>query len=221
MVMTGRFSLPETHAAFLRWQEITGLGEASAEWGEVWAVLGDAGLLEADRCPQRSLFDDPATALGETLGARQLRLAVLGGATLWTQCNPPEFIGLPLPPYTGLTDLPTCTAAVAALLETLYSELAEDDIELGLTRLALELPRRQLRYMTSPSEALAHQLDLAIATQQPDLLQDEVISLTLAAARSDDTFARKTFTRLAQHIGLALTPLVDGGWLMYRSTLDS
>jgi hypothetical protein len=195
--------LPETHAAYERWCEITKLDESSAQWVKVWDVLDEAGLVECDRCPQRSLFDDPGVSLGATPGARRLQLALLAGAYLSTRTS---------------HDLPTATALAAT-----WSQLAPDadtDIDESALTLADELAERVLHIANRPGMALSWVL-------ANDLDDDPYNWLDLSARRPTtqalaeimtgyhDDLALAVFARLAQgEHEYEITEMTDGNWVI-------
>jgi hypothetical protein len=205
------FTLPETHAAFVRWQEIMGLDEASPEWGEVYQVLKDTELLRADQCPQRALFDPPELSLGDTAEVIALRLAIIGGATLCRQIAQASDWRLLLE-----LGVATATAIVAALVGQFY-DLSGLSFEQALFRLETELPVRVLGVVAAPSGALMWQAQgtEAMAKLGPTSLATQV----LRAAFDDDEFAVRVFARTAEspEHHLALAPLCTGSWLVYDS----
>lgn len=207
----GMFTLPETHAALVRWQEITGLDETSPEWGEVYQVLKDTELLHADRCPQRALFDPPDLPLGETTEAIALRLAIVGGAVFHRQA-----IGLA---EHEKYSLGTCTAIVAAMLVGFYDTMSGLPFEQALLRLEIELPKRVRGLALYPSIALKWQAEGMVAAGQ--LGRTSMAAQVLLAAFDDDEFAVRVFARTAGdpdlHVGLA--PLCTGSWVVYDSAV--
>lgn len=213
----GRFTLPETHAAYLRWAEATGLDCTSTTWGEVWSVLDQCGLLAADRLPQRSLFDAPDLPLGEPAGARALRWAVLAGIGLVPA-------GMPDPADRVILDPATGAAVVAALLEHVYFDL-DLDFEVALTLLRIEVPKRIVAVVDTPGQALAMPIARAIeetyrATGRQDAVHPTVLQV-LDEATQDDEFAQRVFGRLARdaRYRTGLVPLCHGQWLVYRTEL--
>lgn len=209
----GMFTLPETHAAFLRWQQVTGLGADSPEWGEVCQVLKDTELLRADQCPQRALFDPPELALGDTTEVVALRLAIIVGATLHRRVMESAQYH---PRYQG-HDLATCTAIVAALVGQFY-DLTGLTFEQALLQVETKLWRRVLGVVPAPSVALMWQAKGTEAMEK--LGPDSVATQVLRAAFDDDEFAVRVFARTADDPGhrLALAPLRTGSWLVYDST---
>lgn len=202
-MLTRRFTLPESHAAYQRWCEITKLDESSKQWAKVWDVLDEAGLIECDRLPQRSLFDDPAVPLGATPGARRLQLALLGGAYLTTMSS---------------HELPTATALAAT-----WSQMPPDpdaDIDESALTLAEDLTDRVLHIANRPGMALAWVLG-------NDLDDDPYNWLDLAARRPTtqtlveiltgyhDELAQAVFARLAQgEHEYEITEMTDGNWVV-------
>lgn len=204
----GIFTLPETHAALVRWQEITGLDEASPEWGEVYQVLKDTELLRADQCPQRALFDPPELSLGDTAEVTALRLAIVDGAVFHRQAV--ELAG-----YEKLS-LGTCTATVAALVGQFY-DLSGLTFEQALFLLETELPVRVLGVVPAPSVALMWQAEGPTAMAK--LGATSLATHVLRAAFDDDDFAVRVFARTAEspEHHLALAPLCTGSWVVYNS----
>lgn len=207
--MTRRtFTLPETHAAFSRWCEITGLDAASAQWAEVWDVLDEAGLIACDRCPQRSLFDDESTPLGETPGARRLRLVLLAGAE-YARRSP--------------FDVVDATAVAATMVDVAFGEELSGDVEQDVTLLAVELPRRVTRVFPAPSDALAWILHAELAELPLDAsdLAGTAVEATLREAKRNDAVAVRVFERLSSKQGglggLAVAPIVTGSWVLYET----
>lgn len=200
-MLTRQFTLPETHAAYMRWCEITKLDEACEQWVKVWDVLDEAGLIECDRCPQRSLFDDPAVPLGATPGARRLQLALLTGAYLATATS---------------YDLATATALAATWSQTPPDPDADID-ESALT-LAAELGERVLHIADRPGMALAWVLS-------NDLDDDPYGWLDLTARRPTTQALAEILTGYHDHLAVAvfsrlargeheheITQMTDGNW---------
>jgi hypothetical protein len=204
----GIFTLPETNAALARWRELTGLDEASSEWGEVYQVLKDTELLAADRSPQRGLFDNPDQPLGDTAEVIALRLAIVGGATLARHIAQEN--GWPL------LGVATATAIVAALLGQFY-DLSGLTFEQALLQLETELPKRALGVSPAPSMALMWQAEGTMAMAK--LGATSLATQVLRAAFDDDEFAVRVFDRTAQNpeYHLAVAPLCTGSWLVYDS----
>lgn len=208
------FTLPETYAALVRWQEITGLDTGSSEWGEVYQVLKDTELLRADQCPQRALFDPPELSLGDTAEVIALRLAIVGGAVFHRQAI--ELAGH------EKYSLGTCTAIVAAMLVGFYDCFHEPraglPFEQALYRLETELPMRVKGLAPYPSVALKWQAEGMLAAGQ--LGRTSMAAQVLLAAFDDDEFAVRVFARTAEspEHHLALAPLCTGSWLVYDST---
>jgi hypothetical protein len=198
-----RFRLPESHAAYLRWCEVTGLDESTTAWGEVWQVLDQCGLLEADTMPQQRLFDPP----GEQPLLRALRLALLGGAYYSTAEG---------------VDPATATAVVSALMAAEFTGLGLS-FEQELTLLRREVPRMVVEVVDTPSQALLRPVRLAVeemygaAGGQAEKVNDLVLQI-LDAATHDDAFARRVFRRLASDVRwrVNLIGLCHGQWLVYR-----
>lgn len=209
---SGTFTLRETQAALREWCLLTGLDVTSPTWGEVWQVLSQSGLLEADRNPQRTLFD-PDAALGDTPGVRRLCLAIQAG------------VGIRTHPLAGRDpvnlDPATGTAVVAALMEHHYSEVDRLSFERALTLLNQDLPQRVLGIYDTPGQALGDQLGVEVGTllNRPDMTGvPDIIMQVIGEAIEDDRFAERVFRALAEHEfwRLALVPLCHGQWVVFR-----
>lgn len=212
-MQTGMFALPEVRAAFKQWQATTGLDQTSPEWGEVWQVLKDSGLLA--QAQQAALFDDPDTAPDQT---RALRLAIMGGAVLYRQLlGQPQRAGLE-----GLS-IAQCTAMAAALIERFYQDnglLGGLDVWQALTLLERELPVRVRGVVRSPEVALRWQLrDKPRRETDHTGTGHSLLDHVLAEAVDNDDFAHKVFARTHTDpcVRLGLEPLCTGEWLLYST----
>lgn len=204
----GTFTLPETRAAFDRWQDITGLDEDSPEWGEVLAVLRDTDLLAADRAAQRHLFEDPAAPLGDTEQVRALRLAIVGGAQFHRDQTP---AGSPL-------GLAMATAVVATLIQRHYGEdITGLPVEQGLYLLEREVDVRTMGVTVSPAVALKWLMPRSFAPDSGGVDRDSMVGVVVDTAWDNDEFAVAVFDRLAEnrHHHVALAPMCTGAWLVY------
>jgi hypothetical protein len=209
------FCQPQTQDAYRMWCEMTGLDHTSAAWGEVWSVLEQAHLLDADRTPQPGLFDPPELPAGDTAELRRLRLTLLAGAHLVSIHGVGGEHG-------------TATAVVAALTE---HELADQGLpfEQELTRAQLLLgdPRTIIAVRDSPSEAL---LWLLHEHGVPDWLQSidgpddrplwrpepkALLTLIMREAMCSDEFSVRVFAAAAARGGHRLLPLCHGQWVAY------
>lgn len=197
-----RFTMPETHAAYRRWCAITKLDETSPEWRAVFEVLDESGLIECDRNPQRSLFDDPSAPLGDSPGARRLRLVVLAGAELSRRT-----------PF----DVATATAVAAAMLDVVYAPgQLSGDVEDDLLALCAELPRRVLRVLPGPGDAVAWLLTAELdemSIERADLA-NTIMGAALTEARRDEDLAVRVIDRVS---GIGIAPLARGGWVLYST----
>lgn len=201
--MIGSFRTAEVRAAAARWREVTGLAEEGTEWGEVWQVLEQCGLLEADRAPQGSLFDAPDTPVGETGPVRELRLVLMAGAYYSVECG---------------VDPAVAVAVVAALLRHEFSDLGLT-VEQELTLLRMEVPARVVAVSDTPAEALAVPLMGVTAAVEDLPALPELVAVVLSEATRDDGFARRVFARLAAdpRWRTKLVELCHGQWLTYRT----
>jgi hypothetical protein len=208
------FHQPQTNDAYRTWCEMTGLDQTSPAWGEVWQVLEQSGLLDADRAPQPGLFDPPQLPTGDTAELRRLRLALLGGAFLASTHGDKEY--------------GTATAVVAALTE---HELADQGLpfeqELTRAQLLLDDPRTVIAVRDSPSETL---LWLLHEHGVPDWLTSidgpgeqplwrpqphALLTLIMHEAMISDEFSVRVFAAAAARGGHRLLPLCHGQWLAY------
>lgn len=200
MATMTRFTLPETHAAFVEWSRLTGHDWDAPEWGEVLAALDSCDLLFADRTPQLGLFDDPPhVPIGDTHHVRKLRAAIIGSARLYRA-------------GWGY-DLATSAQIVAAVLTNFFVDTDGDPFEHLVTRIEVEVPSRLRALVSSPSDALAELLRLRTdGVALPDLVRQV---LTLAC--DTDAFAEILFEKLADdpQYRLGLIILCDGRWLLY------
>lgn len=199
--MVRRFTLPETHAAYTRWCEITKLDETGDEWAEVYFTLEEAGLVQHDTCPQRSLFDDPDVPLGQTPGARKLQVAMVAGAYFARISS---------------YDLVTSTALAATLMPLVASVANVDESALMLAGL---LADQVAHVATSPGVALAWLVGQDLASGEYDDLSPALpraVPQTLAEAvcGGHDSFALAVFRRMRH--AFEITEMTNAYWAVTR-----
>lgn len=216
--MGSPFTLTENQKVFEMWREATGLDEDSPEWGEVWSVLEQAGLLRADQVPQPALFDDPQLAEVDAAEGRRLRLALLTGASVAAKIE---------------RNIAVATAMVVALQD---HELADSGLELVHEVLLAEAKFMQITGVVcdSPGDGLQwllghqHVTGWVLAywqggsgTRTParDAACELLIALIEESTRND-SFAAQVFDHLDGDGGFRLLPLAHGQWLAYRVDKD-
>lgn len=207
------FVQSECNTAFEQWQQLTGLTRQSEEWGEVWQVLGDSGLLHADRMPEPGLFGDANGGDGqpEPTELRRLRLAIVGGAGYWRD-TPDHY------------DLPTCTALAAALADVFREDINGLPFDHAVTWLRHALVERVRFIADSPGAALGVLLTGAFLNAPPQFGQQQFamhygeLLVILREAASHDEFAIQAFGALSRRHGVALWALCTGEWVVYSTS---
>lgn len=211
------FVLREMNEAVAAWEEITGLSGSSPEWGEVLAVLDDCGLLDADRTPPRTLFDneDSPPPPEHTAAVLRTTTAIVAGAYMARE--QPK-----LPPA-------TCVEIMMVLLDRFHPRLVDEWFTGYDEVLGVKAARRVQALADSPSAALGwlieqeqliKDLDVAPGTMSEWL--SPVLALLLDLARQDDTVAERLFTQLSQRLpgdayAYELAPLCDGQWVVFST----
>jgi hypothetical protein len=206
MAKVGEFLLPEAQAAQARWSDITGLDESSSDWGEVWRVLFDSRLLDADRMAEQELdlFDLPSSGSQHpSQKMRRLRVAVIAGAEYWASQK--------------RYDVATATAIVVAVMNRVHPGVISDE-ERTVRELVRELPDRVVEVFATRSDALRWRIDKVLASWKPEdraRVQDSELHTILTVASAYEMVAEEVFMRLsaARFVRIALLPLCYGGWL--------
>lgn len=208
MAKVGEFLLPEAQDAQARWDDITGLDASSPDWGEVWRVLVDSRLLDADRMAEQELdlLDLPTSGSRHpSQKMRRLRVAVIAGAEYWrTQKR---------------FDLATATAIVTAVVDRAHPGAISDEERL-IRELVRTLPGRVVDVFPTRTDALHWRVDRALSRWSQadrDRVLDSELGMILQVASGYETVAEEVFVRLAanRNLRLALLPLCYGGWLAY------
>lgn len=209
MAKVGEFLLDEARAAQARWNDITGLDQSSSDWGEVWRVLADSYLLDADRMAEQELdlFDLPSSgARHPSQKMRRLRIAVIAGAQYAKSQS--RF------------DVATSTAIVIAVMNRVSPGPISDE-ERALRALARELPNRVVDVFATQSDALRWRVDHILGCWRPEDRQkvlDSELHMILSKASGSERVAEEVFAQLAAWRGvrLGLLSLCYGGWLAIR-----
>lgn len=209
MTVTRRFTLPETHDAFLRWSSLTGYDWDSPEWGEVLAVLESCDLMRADRNPQHGLFDPPDMPWGDAPEVRRLRTVIVASA--WLHCAGWGH------------DLATSAQIVAAVLDRFYADSDTAPLDPLIEHLAADLPARVYGLAETPGAALAGVLaadGLVLLVRRHAQDKPGLMQVVLEEAEANDAFAEAVFARLADdpEWRLELLRLSDGRCLLYTDT---
>lgn len=206
---TGEFLLPNARDAQSRWNVITGLDAKSHDWGEVWQVLTDSRLLDADRPaePELELGLPDAAEQHPTQRMRRLRVALIAGALLGVAER-------------SRLDLATATAITVAAMNRLHPGVIGNE-EHVIRELAGELPDRIADVFDTQSDALRWRIDLTLARWHPEerrRLRDSEIHTVLAVASTSEQVAGEVFARLSadRSVRLSLLPLCYGGWVALR-----